>query len=121
MKRKLLAWFCVLLFALGVANFASFIVICHFAGGDVDHVEDGRYFLWDKGAERGGRTTEVSRFTYLWLLWQRKSLWVTHPLALLAGYYVFREQERRNKERSHESSSSESRGDSRCRPGSGRD
>lgn len=108
MKRKYLVSYWLLLFAFGVANFASFLAITSLAGGDADHVEDGRYFLWTRHApEPGGRTTEVSRLTYLWVLWQGRSLWVTQPLALLAAYFVLREHERRRKDRSDESRSSE--------------
>ena len=96
--RSVLVWCLVLFLLLGMINFVSFLYISQLAGGRPDGVDDGRYFLWTRLVpEPGGRTTEVSRFTYLWVLWQGRSVLITLPAELLAAYLVLRSRNWRKK------------------------
>ena len=95
--RSVLVWCSVLFVLLGVTNFASFLCITQLAGGGADHIANGHYFLWTRLApDPGGRITEVSQFTYLWVLWQERSVFIMLPFELLAAGFLFREQKKRS-------------------------
>src|SRR6266699_313763 len=78
---------CFLLAAIGFLNFGTFIALHDMFGGAADHVADGHYFLWSRytisSQPRNCRLTEVSSFTYYWMLWQSQRLMLTHPLAIV--------------------------------------
>ena len=100
-RRSVLLWCSFLVLVLGIANFTSFLCVWEIVGGNPHEVREGRYFLWKPDAPLpGGRITEVSRFTYLWVLWQRRAIFLTLPFEFLAAYFLLREQDRRRKERS---------------------
>jgi hypothetical protein len=69
-----------------VANFAAFFTASLALGGDAvaGKAEGGRYFLSSKG-----RLTEVSQGVWEYSLLHVRSLWVTHPLSVLALAVVF--------------------------------
>lgn len=68
---------------LGVVNFVSFFVIAVAIGGDAmnGRTIDGHFYLANHG-----RLTEVSEAVYTYSLWHVRSVFVTHPLAMLTGY-----------------------------------
>ena len=83
------AW---LLYAIGIVavmNFASFVIIAQVIGGDAvnGHQAAGHYYLANHG-----RLTEVSRTIFEYSRWHTLSLFVTHPLAFLAGWLAFRKR-----------------------------
>lgn len=81
MSQKTLQKICVTIFFLGLANFAMFLIGAVILGGDAvsGKVEDGHYYL-----SNHGRLTEVSRGAYIYSRTHTLSVWVTHPLAILA-------------------------------------
>ncbi|WP_342360320.1 hypothetical protein [Terrarubrum flagellatum] len=68
--------------AIAAANFLSFAAISSFIGGDAlnGKYEAGHYFL-----NNHGRLTEVSESVFNYSKWHARSLFLTHPLAILAG------------------------------------
>jgi hypothetical protein len=87
MKSQTLKLICKTIFFLGLANFAVFVAVALRLGGDAVNgkVEDGRYFV-----SSHGKDTEVSRETYLYSRTHARSVWITHPLALLAAFAAAR-------------------------------
>jgi hypothetical protein len=85
-------YFAYTLVVVGVLNFASFWVIALIVGGDAvgNPPQDGRYFVSEHG-----RRTEVSRSVYEYSLFHARSVWVTHPLALLGGVLLYCEDQKR--------------------------
>lgn len=73
---------------LGLANFLVFVIGAVYLGGDALNgtAVDGRYFL----AEHG-RLTEVSRAVFVYSQWHARSLFVTHPIAMLCAWLLTRE------------------------------
>lgn len=69
-------------FFVGLANFGAFLVIGLCIGGDAwsGARRDGHYFVSDHG-----QMTEVSRAVWLYSRVHVCSVFVTHPLALVAG------------------------------------
>lgn len=69
----------------GIANFASFVIESSQLGGSASsgHESDGRYFV-----SQGGRTKEVDEPTWRHNQAHGVSIWLTHPLALLAAGYL---------------------------------
>jgi len=47
-------------------------------------IVDGHYFVYDARMSETGYS-EVSKFTYEWLLWQERSLWVSFAAAFIAA------------------------------------
>jgi hypothetical protein len=76
-KKKILYF----LFVFGVANFMIFIMVASFLGGDASngHYAAGHFFLANHN-----RLTEVSEGVYTYSLWHSRSLYFTHPLALIS-------------------------------------
>lgn len=74
-------------FILGMLNFVLFFLVSSYLGGDAANgrVEAGRYFVGSHG-----RLTEVTADAFLFSLWHARSLFVTHPLAILAAALAFR-------------------------------
>lgn len=74
-------WLLYGLAVLALVNFAVFFFSCLFLGGDAlsGHAAGGRYWLGSKG-----QLTEVSRAVYTYSLWQTRSMFATHGLAMLA-------------------------------------
>ncbi len=67
-------------------NFASFWIIAAASGGDAGNgkEEGGRYYL----AEHG-HYTEVSKDFFEYSRVHARSIWITHPLALLGGIWFY--------------------------------
>lgn len=70
---------------LGVLNFVAMAVGAFMLGGDAVNgkIAGGHFYL----AEHG-KLTEVSEAVYTYSLWHVRSVFVTHPLAMLAGYLL---------------------------------
>ena len=78
---------------LALANFSLFVVGLFALGGEAisGRSEDGRYFLGYRD-----RYTEVSRSLFLYSFVHTLSLFVTHPLAIAAGYRAGRRARKSN-------------------------
>jgi len=91
--KKAVTVVCVVLAIVGFFNFCIFLTLHDLLGGEAHHIENGHYFLWSRYSislePRNSRLTEVSSFTYYWMLWQQRSLYVTHPLGLIAIAMLF--------------------------------
>lgn len=76
---------------LALANFSLFVVGLFAVGGEAvsGRSEDGRYFLGYRD-----RYTEVSRSVFLYSFLHTLSLFVTHPLAIAAGFRAGRRARR---------------------------
>jgi hypothetical protein len=70
---------------LGVLNFLAFFIGAFVLGGDAGNgkIVGGHFYL----AEHG-KLTDVSETVYTYSLWHVRSVFVTHPLAMLAGYLL---------------------------------
>ncbi len=70
----------IALLVLCVGNFAVFAAVSISLGGSAANgrVENGRYFLSEHARE-----TEVSKRVWEYSLWHSRSLFLTHPLALV--------------------------------------
>lgn len=77
---------------LGVLNFVIFVIVAVAIGGDAVNGKavGGHYYLASHG-----KLTEVSEAVYTYSLWHVRSLFVTHPLAILTGYLANRERRAR--------------------------
>jgi hypothetical protein len=71
-----------LVFVAAMINFAAFFIVAGRIGGDAINgtVENGHYYLASHG-----RMTEVSAGRFTYSLWHARSLFVTHPLGMIAG------------------------------------
>jgi hypothetical protein len=80
-----LPYLCVALFLIGIANFFWFFVESLSIGGDAlnGRVRDGHYFVGSHGSY-----TEVSAATWNWSRAHALSVFVTHPLAIGAGFVL---------------------------------
>lgn len=60
---------------MAIVNFAAFIIINIYIGGDAinGHVTDGHYFLGSHG-----RYTEVNRAVWTYSYYHTISMWITH-------------------------------------------
>jgi len=83
--------FAYTLVAIGILNFASFIIVALAIGGDAVNgkTEGGRYYLSEHG-----RDTEVSRSVFEYSRFHVYSVWVTHPLAMFGGYLLYCEKKK---------------------------
>lgn len=74
---------CFVLFFLGWLNFIAFWLAAVALGGDAisGKIESGHYFL-----SSHGHLNEVSRRVFAYSRFHTYSVFITHPLALLAGY-----------------------------------
>jgi hypothetical protein len=85
MTRRWLQWFALAAFILGLANFLWFWVESATMGDALQgRIENGHYILVNKGV-----ATEVSREAWEWSSFHARSILITHPLALVAGFYLF--------------------------------
>jgi hypothetical protein len=83
--RAILPWLCVAAFLIGIANFFWFFIESASIGGDAlnGHIRDGHYFVGSHGSY-----TEVSAATWNWSRAHALSVFVTHPLAIGAGFVL---------------------------------
>jgi hypothetical protein len=81
LKSKLLM--CRIVFIIAIINFFAYLVMTTRLGGDAVNgkFENGHYYLANHG-----RLTEVSKEVFNYSRWHTYSLWITHPLAVLAAY-----------------------------------
>jgi hypothetical protein len=81
------------IFYLGIANFAVFFILALYLGGDAINgsVIDGRYFL-----SSHGRLTEVTQGVFTYSQGHTRSLFVTHPLAMLSAWLRGRQPKQPN-------------------------
>ena len=84
-------WLAYAIGVIAVINFAVFAAGTVYFGGEAlsGYHAAGRYFV----ANRNG-LTQVSRAVFEYSQWQALSLFVTHPLALAVGLYLWRRQSR---------------------------
>src|SRR4051812_31916581 len=82
MSQKWASWIGGALFAIAVVNFTAFFVLSLTWGGEAlsGKIEDGRYYLAHKG-----RYTEVSEQRWRVSRVHTISVWVTHPVGIVAG------------------------------------
>jgi hypothetical protein len=82
MTKKTLHKACEVIFAIAIVNFLLFFVISLLIGGDGlnGKVENGHYFLGG-----GGQHTEVSYIVFTYSRFHALSVFITHPLAMLAA------------------------------------
>ncbi len=85
MNRRILQF----VFMLGIVNFAAFWVGPVYLGGDAisGRVVNGHYFL-----SSHGHLTAVSAAVFNYSKWHTRSLFVTHPLAMLCAWLSSRKQ-----------------------------
>jgi len=83
--------------ALCALNFVVFCLVAVGIGGDAVNgkIVAGHFYL----AEHG-KLTEVSEAVFTYSLWHVRSLFVTHPLAILTGYLAKMEQREKSRSRS---------------------
>src|SRR5688572_7500976 len=84
-------WLAYAVFVIAVINFAVFAAGISYFGGDAlsGYQAAGHYYL----AYRD-RLTEVSQTVFEYSRWQALSLFVTHPLAMAVGWYLWKRQSR---------------------------
>ena len=84
------------LVAIGILNFASYVIVALSLGGDAVNgkTEGGRFYLCEHG-----HYTEVSRSVFEYSRYHTYSVWVTHPLAMSGGYFLYREKQNKKKRR----------------------
>jgi hypothetical protein len=87
MNKQLKLRICLFIFGLGVVNFVLFFLAAIYLGGDAVNgkIVGGHYYLMSHG-----QYTEVSKEVFAYSKWHVYSTWVTHPLALIAGYWYHR-------------------------------
>jgi hypothetical protein len=81
---------CYSVFLAAMLNFVVFFIVAARIGGDAvnGRVRDGRFYVMNHG-----RYTEVSERVFTYSRWHVYSIWMTHPLALAAGYWAKRLQQ----------------------------
>ncbi len=79
-RERFLVW-------LALVNFGLFLIALFALGGEAisGKSQDGLYYLGYRGTY-----TEVSRFVFTYSLFHTLSLFVTHPLAIAAGFSASR-------------------------------
>ncbi|PDT90544.1 hypothetical protein CO669_10240 [Bradyrhizobium sp. Y36] len=77
---------------LGVLNFLAFVIVAVAIGGDA---YNGRIVGNHFYVAEHGKFTEVSEAVYTYSLWHVRSVFITHPLAMLTGYLAKMEQQAR--------------------------
>jgi len=74
---------------IGVAilNFAVFYLMALYLGGDAENgrVQAGHFYLASHG-----NLTEVSKAIFSYSLFHSRSIWITHPIGMIAGYFYIR-------------------------------
>lgn len=90
--------FCFSLFVIAIVNFVVFFVVALNIGGDAVNgkVEDGRYFVANHGTY-----TEVSRAVFTYSRYHVYSVWITHPVGILAigAYSVLETGKKKDQEK----------------------
>jgi hypothetical protein len=81
-NKKKIQDICRVVFTVAIINFAVFFVIAIIIGGDAlnGHETAGHYYLANHGA-----LTEVSYFVFIYSKIHAISLFITHPLAMIAS------------------------------------
>lgn len=74
---------CRVVFTIAIINFLLFVFIAILIGGDAvnGHAENGRYYLANHG-----ELTEVNYLVFMYSKIHVYSVFVTHPLAMIAGF-----------------------------------
>ena len=82
MKLETKKTLCGLVIAIGILNFLAFAITATSLGGDAinGRSENGHYYL-----SSHGKSTEVSEAVYNYSRMHDYSVWITHPLAMVAG------------------------------------
>ena len=82
------------LVAIGILNFASYVIVALSLGGDAVNgkTEGGRFYLCEHG-----HYTEVSQSIFEYSRYHTYSVWMTHPLAMLGAYLLYRENQSEKK------------------------
>jgi hypothetical protein len=85
MNRRLLQF----VFVLGIVNFAAFWIGAVYLGGDAisGRISGGHYFL-----SSHGHLTQVSESVFTYSKWHARSVFITHPLAILCAWLSSRNQ-----------------------------
>jgi ABC-type maltose transport system permease subunit len=75
-------------------NFVVFFAVAVKIGGDAINgkIVDGHFYLANHE-----KLTEVSEAVFTYSLWHVRSLFITHPLAILTGYLMKMEQRERRR------------------------
>ncbi len=78
---------CLGIFTVALVNFAAFWLIAVYLGGDAVNgkVQGDHFYLMSHG-----KYTEVSRAVFDYSKWHVYSVWITHPLAFIAGFWYYR-------------------------------
>lgn len=79
------------LVAIGILNFACYVAISLALGGDAVNgkIENGHFYLGEHG-----HFTEVSSSVYGYSRIHTHSVWITHPLAFVGGFLLYREEQK---------------------------
>ena len=74
---------CEIIFQIAIINFILFVIIALIIGGDAVNgkAEGGQYYLANHG-----QLTEVNYFVFMYSKLHVYSIFITHPLAMLAGF-----------------------------------
>ena len=85
MKLETKKALCGLVIAIGILNFLAFAITATSLGGDAinGRPENGHYYL-----SSHGKTKEVSEAVYNYSRIHVYSVWITHPLAMAAGWFL---------------------------------
>ena len=79
----------ILIIALGLLNFLTFVAISLYLGGDAVNgkVEQGHFHLWGYGLRSGVKGyKEVTEGVFSYSRWHVYSIFATWPLVMAAGY-----------------------------------
>lgn len=84
---------CEIIGVIAIINFTLFVIIAIVIGGDAvnGRIEGGHYYLANHG-----QLTEVNYFVFLYSTIHVYSVWITHPLAMVAGIAYWITGGRRN-------------------------
>jgi hypothetical protein len=87
MRTDTLRIMCKWVVGLALLNFSAFWIAAVYLGGDAVNgkTDNGHFFLMSHG-----RYTEVSADLFTYSKWHAYSLWLTHPLAFVAAYWLVR-------------------------------
>ena len=94
-RRPTLRGLCLIVIAIALVNFVSYMIIRARAGGTPLLIQDGHYYLYNRNYPGGKQVnvkdagvslqlTEVPRSTYLWVYWHEQSQLVTFPAGVVA-------------------------------------
>ena len=80
---------CQIFCGVGILNFAVFVAIAAYLGGDAVHgkIQGGRYYLFGMRSKAGRKVyTEVTESVFNYSKWHAYSLMATWPLVMAAGF-----------------------------------